>query len=104
MDQNRTRALGGTALVLIAVLFIAATMLSNALFRGVRLDLTENQLYTLSEGTRAVLRDIDEPINLYFYFSDKATERLPQWRTHARRVQEMLEEFVAPRAANSTCR
>jgi ABC-type uncharacterized transport system involved in gliding motility auxiliary subunit len=95
MDQNRTRALGGTALVLIAVLFIAATMLSNALFRGVRLDLTENQLYTLSEGTRAVLRDIDEPINLYFYFSDKATESLPQWRTHARRVQEMLEEFVA---------
>jgi ABC-type uncharacterized transport system involved in gliding motility auxiliary subunit len=95
MDKAKTRALGGSALAIIAVLFIAATMLSNALFRGVRIDLTENQLYTLSDGTRAVLRDIDEPINLYFYFSDKATEGLPQWRSYARRVQEMLEEFVA---------
>jgi ABC-type uncharacterized transport system involved in gliding motility auxiliary subunit len=95
MDKTRTRALGGTALIIIAVLFVAATMVSNALFRGMRVDLTENQLYTLSDGTRAVLRDIGEPINLYFYYSDKATEDLPQWRSHARRVREMLEEFVA---------
>ncbi len=95
MDSNRTKALGASALAIIAVLFIAAVMLSNTLFRGVRLDLTENQLYTLSDGTRAVLGDIDEPINLYFFFSDRATEDLPQWRAYSRRVRETLEEFVA---------
>ncbi|MEO0422284.1 MAG: Gldg family protein [Pseudomonadota bacterium] len=95
MDTNRTKALGFSALAIIAVLFIAAVMLSNTLFRGVRLDLTENQLYTLSDGTRAVLGDIDEPINLYFFFSDRATEDLPQWRAYSRRVRETLEEFVA---------
>ncbi|MEO0972785.1 MAG: GldG family protein, partial [Pseudomonadota bacterium] len=97
MDTNSTnsRAIGASALALIAVLFIGAVMLSNALFRGVRLDLTENQLYTLSKGTRAVLGDIDEPINLYFFFSDKATEDLPQWRSYSRRVREMLQEFSA---------
>ncbi|MEM9384423.1 MAG: Gldg family protein [Pseudomonadota bacterium] len=95
MDTNRTKALGLSALAIIAVLFIAAVMLTNTLFRGVRLDLTENQLYTLSDGTRAVLGDIDEPINLYYFFSDRATEDLPQWRAYSRRVRETLEEFVA---------
>lgn len=95
MDTNRTRAYGAAALAIVAVLFIAATMLSNAMFRGVRLDLTENQLYTLSDGTRAVLRDIGEPINLYLFFSDRATQDLPRWRTYARRVEEILREFVA---------
>ena len=44
------------------------------------LDLTENNLYTLGEGTRDVLDGIQEPINLYFFFSNEATEQLPTLR------------------------
>ncbi|MEO0972508.1 MAG: Gldg family protein [Pseudomonadota bacterium] len=95
MESNKTKALGAAALAIVAVAFIAAVMLTNTLFRGVRLDLTQNQLYTLSKGTRAVLRDIDEPINLYLFFSDKGTEDLPAWRAYARRVEETLLEFSA---------
>lgn len=84
----------GGALVLLAVLFIALTMLSGALLKGVRLDLTEHGLYTLNEGTVNLLRSLDEPVTLNFFFSEEASRELPQVRNYARRVQELLEEMA----------
>ena len=89
------RLLTGGTLALLAVLFIATIVLSNTLLRGARIDLTENRLYTLSPGTRTVLAEIDEPINLYFFFSDRGTRDFPVIRTYATRVRELLEEMVA---------
>ena len=53
-----------------------------------------DNLYTLSDGTERILESIGEPINLYFYFSDRATENIPSLRSYATRVREMLEEFA----------
>ena len=92
--QNSRLILGRAGLITVAVIFIIATSASNVLFRGMRLDLTENNLYTLSDGTKKILGHIDEPINLYFYFSDRATAEVPYLRTYAGRVREMLEEFA----------
>lgn len=83
------------ALGLLAVLFLALTMLSGTLLTGARLDLTENRLYTLSPGTVNLLRSIEEPITLRFFFSDEASEELPMVRNFARRVQELLDEMAA---------
>jgi ABC-type uncharacterized transport system involved in gliding motility auxiliary subunit len=94
MNKTKRITLNTTTLVVLAVLFVAVIMLSNTLFRGVRVDLTENQLYTVSDGTRRVLEDIDEPINLYFFFSDRASKDLPFLRTYANRVRELLEELT----------
>ena len=97
MSKHRSVLAGGT-LVVLAVLFVAAIVLSNVLFRGWRADLTENHLYTLSEGTKRVLAEIPEPINLYYFFSeDTAAERaeLQPVRDYATRVREMLEEMAA---------
>jgi ABC-type uncharacterized transport system involved in gliding motility auxiliary subunit len=82
-------------LALVAVIFLAATMASNTLLRGLRLDLTEDNLYTLSSGTRELLRSIEEPINLYFFFSDRETADVQFLRSYAVRVSEILEEFAA---------
>src|SRR5690606_35893209 len=57
--------------------------------------LTENDLYTLSDGTQRILDGIAEPINLYFYFSDQATRNLPSIRAYANRIRELLEELEA---------
>jgi ABC-type uncharacterized transport system involved in gliding motility auxiliary subunit len=86
--------LGTSSLVLLAIAFVAAVIISNQLFKGLRIDLTENNLYTLSDGTKRILRNIDEPINLYFYYSDQATAGVPSLRDYANRVREMLEEFA----------
>ena len=83
-----------SALILLALLFLALTMLSGAFLSGLRLDLTQNRLYTLSEGTSNLLRAIDEPITLEFYFSEGASADLPMVRNFARRVQELLDEMA----------
>jgi ABC-type uncharacterized transport system involved in gliding motility auxiliary subunit len=82
-------------LVILALAFVAAVMASNVLLRGLRIDLTENQRYTLAPGTLSVLKSISEPINLYLFFSDEGTKNLPTLRTYETRVRETLEEFVA---------
>lgn len=92
---NQRRLMTGGTLVVLAVLFIAAIVLSNTLLRGARIDLTENRLYTLSAGTHSVLAEIKEPINLYFFFSERGTRDFPIIRIYATRVREMLEEMVA---------
>ena len=58
------------ALVLLAVLFVVLTMLAGLTLRNLRVDLTENDLYTLSDGTVNILESLDEPITLRLYFSD----------------------------------
>ena len=93
MTTSSRKSLSTTSLLLLALAFIAAVIISNQLFRGWRIDLTDNQLYTLSDGTRRILEKIDEPINLYFYFSDRATENVPSLRSYANRVRELLEEM-----------
>ncbi|MEE8340077.1 MAG: Gldg family protein [Xanthomonadales bacterium] len=81
------------SLLLLLILFVAISMLSGRLLRGMRLDLTQNGLYTLSDGSRNILRELQEPVNLYLFFSDQASRGLPQIRSYARRVDEMVEEF-----------
>ncbi|MEP6510442.1 MAG: Gldg family protein [Dokdonella sp.] len=94
MNFNR-KALSGTALIVLAVLFVAVMLLVNVAFRGARVDLTQSHLYTLSNGTKNIIKSIDEPINLTLFFSDKGTQDLPQLRTYYTRVHEMLQEMAA---------
>ena len=98
MNGNRWRRFGFGAggLIALAVLFLAVVMLSNLSLRGMRLDLTQNKLYTLSKGTQQVLRELKEPVNLYFYFSrDAAAKQSPLVLPYATRVREFLEEVAA---------
>lgn len=79
--------------VLLALLFFALVLLNNTLFKSARMDLTENQVYSLSDGSKEILKQIDEPINLYFFFSDKASEGITTIRNYADRVESLLKEY-----------
>src|SRR5215472_2485994 len=93
MTQRST--LGGGTLIALALIFVGLTMLFNHALRGWRLDLTQNRLYTTAPGTDRILAGIREPINLYFFFSEKTAEQLPQLKTYGVRVREFLEELTA---------
>lgn len=84
----------GSSLVVLAVLFVALTMLSHTLFRSARLDLTEDNLYTLSDGSYNIVESLDESINLYFFLSEELSRELPGLRAYAGRVRELLEEYA----------
>src|ERR1700722_1780474 len=91
--KNRKLLTGG-ALAVLAVLLVAVLLITNVLFRGARVDLTQGHLYTLSQGTKNILASIDEPIHLYFFYSDKGSQDLPQLRPYAPRGRELLEEMA----------
>ena len=80
-------------LALIALAFLAFNLFSSVSLSGVRLDLTEQKLYTLSSGTEQILAELDEPVELNFFYSDTATKDLPALRTYAKRVEEMLKAY-----------
>jgi ABC-type uncharacterized transport system involved in gliding motility auxiliary subunit len=80
-------------LFLLVVVFIALVFVNNQLLSSARLDLTENQVYSLSQGSKQVLKEIDEPINLYFFFSDKASKNMTSLRNYANRVESLLSEY-----------
>ena len=85
--------LSGAGLIMAAILFVALNVLGERWLAGARIDLTQARLYTLSEGSRNVLRAIPETITLKLYFSKKVANDLPQVMTYAQRVRELLEEF-----------
>jgi len=91
--RHQKKAYDATALFVLAVLFLGVITASSFLFRGARIDLTENNLYTIASGTKSMLSKLDEPINLYFFFSQEPSRELPALRAYAQRVRELLEEM-----------
>ncbi|MDA0273685.1 MAG: Gldg family protein, partial [Proteobacteria bacterium] len=87
------RIFSGAGLLLLAVAFLVFALFNNAVFRSLNLDLTEHKLYTLSDGSKEIIASVDEPINLYFFFSDKASSDLTALRSYATRVRELLEQY-----------
>ncbi|MFT7470196.1 MAG: ABC-type uncharacterized transport system involved in gliding motility auxiliary subunit [Kiritimatiellia bacterium] len=61
---------------------------------SVRIDLTQDDLYSLSPGTKNIVSNLQGPLEIMFFYSESATEDTPQIRTYANRVQELLREIV----------
>ncbi|CBL46438.1 Predicted ABC-type uncharacterized transport system involved in gliding motility, auxiliary component [gamma proteobacterium HdN1] len=87
------RFFSSAGLIALAILVLVSTLAVDTIFRGVRLDLTEGKLYTLSDGSKKIVADLPEKVDLFFYFSHDATKDALPWRNYARQVQEMLHEF-----------
>ncbi len=81
-------------IALAVLLFFVFNAFNHLVFKDARLDLTEGQLYTLSEGSLNLVQGIEEPVQLYFFFGEAASRDLTPIRTYADRVESMLEEFA----------
>lgn len=92
MSARRFSLLAALALF---VAFVAGNVISNSWFRSWRLDLTENHLYSLSEGTVRTLADLTEPVELTLYYSRDGAALEPSLQAYAARVREMLQTFQA---------
>ena len=77
----------------IAVGLVLCVAIISLLPSHLRIDLTEDDLYSLSDGTRNIVANLERPVELMFFYSDSATEDIPQIRSFATRVQELLREI-----------
>ncbi len=82
-------------LILAAVAAIAVNVAAGTALERWRLDLTANNLYTISDGTKTVLRNLDTPVTVHLYFSDTLAAARPGLKTYHERVRSLLERYVA---------
>jgi ABC-type uncharacterized transport system involved in gliding motility auxiliary subunit len=88
-------SLGAGGLAIVGALFIGIVLLANVFLRGAKIDLTSDNLYTVADGTKRIVRGLKEPVNLYLFFSDQAAAQNPALRSHGTRVRELLDELVS---------
>jgi ABC-type uncharacterized transport system involved in gliding motility auxiliary subunit len=86
-------------LLSVAVVLVLLVALLSSL-PGFRIDLTEDRLYSLSDGTKSIVANLEEPLELIFFYSDSATEDAPQIRSYGNRVKELLNEIVIASSGN----
>jgi ABC-type uncharacterized transport system involved in gliding motility auxiliary subunit len=91
IDRDTLAVLG---IGLAIVLFLSLNLLASTTLGRVRLDLTEDGRYTLSEGTRRTLSRIEEPVTLRLYMSEGLREVSPRLADHAGRVRDLLQRYV----------
>ena len=77
-----------STLLIVAILVIINLVSTNLYFR---LDFTEDGRYTLSETTKTILSDIDEPVTVKAYFSENLP---PQLMTGKNTFRDLLVDYA----------
>jgi ABC-type uncharacterized transport system involved in gliding motility auxiliary subunit len=80
-------------IVLVAVYVIASVAKE-------RIDLTKERLFTLSDGTKAILKKLDTPVEIRLYRTQSAKEMPVFLSTYADRVEDLLSEYKKTAGSN----
>jgi ABC-type uncharacterized transport system involved in gliding motility auxiliary subunit len=86
-------ALAWGSLALAALILLSINLISSISLDNWQADLTEDRLFTISNGTKEVLRGIDEPITVRVYFSKRLGEAAPSYARYFDRVRALLERY-----------
>ena len=100
---KKTSATGRIAIIaalLGAVVFVCLNIVSAQVFRNARVDLTQQHLYSLSQGTRTLLGELKEPVRFRLFMSSGLTKQAPQLAAFAARVRSLLDSYVAAAKGN----
>lgn len=93
-STSHQKSRSAVALTSLLVVFAIAVLI-NILFGafGWRFDLTEYKTYTLSEGTKNILEELETPVTIRYYVTDDSKVMGPSERARARRVEDLLREL-----------
>ena len=100
MSTQRKRKSAASAAVFLAAL-TGALILANLISvkRFARADLTEDALYTLSDASKRIVKELDKPLVIKAYFSP---DLQAPFHTFEQRVRDLLEEYRAYSDGNLT--
>lgn len=94
--STRRRLLAALGIAVALVLLVSLNVFAALELRSVRLDVTEDRAFTLSEGTLELLKKIDEPITLRLYVSRAVREKDAFLASYADRVLDFLKAYAEP--------
>ncbi len=83
------------SLALAVLIFVGINIFADNLLTAARLDLTENGSFTVSQGTKAIIAKLPEPVTLKFYYSKHAAAEFAATAAYAKRVRDLLGEYVS---------
>jgi ABC-type uncharacterized transport system involved in gliding motility auxiliary subunit len=86
--------LAWTSIGLAFILLLSINLFASSALRNAKADLTQQRLFTISSGTRSMLRSIDEPISLKLYFSKRLGEAAPVYARYFERVRALLLQYA----------
>src|SRR5262252_1713756 len=102
-ETRRSPATGRIVLItalLGAILFVCLNIVSAQVLRNARVDLTQQHLYSLSQGTRTLLGELKEPVRFRLFMSSGLTKQAPQLAAFAGRVRSLLDSYAAAARGN----
>ncbi len=100
--DRRGLAIGGVVLAL--VLLFSLNTFGALVLRPLRLDLTADKQFTLSEGTLKLLGSLEEPVELRLYVSGGIREANPFLASYADRVHDFLNAYAEAAGGKITVR
>ncbi len=80
-------------IVVMLIIILAVNVIIGV--KPVRVDMTQEKAYTLSAGTKAILKKLDTPVKIRFYCtqSETATPETVYLKDYARKVEDLLQEY-----------
>lgn len=93
--SSKTAATGITFVLIVAVIAAINFLVGGVGVGNMRLDLTEDGLYTLSPGTKNIISRINsnEPVTIKFYSTSDDRVMPNVLKPHARAIEDLLLEF-----------
>jgi ABC-type uncharacterized transport system involved in gliding motility auxiliary subunit len=94
--KSKQATTGITALLVIAIVVVLNFLVGGLGLGNFRLDLTEDKIYTLSQGTKNILSRLneDEPVTIRFYHTTDDRVMPNVLKPHVRAVEDLLLELV----------
>ena len=74
-------------------LFLSFNIIIFKILVNKKIDLTTDKLYTVSENTKSIIKNLSEPINIKLFFSNSLSKELSQIRDYEKRVRELLMSY-----------
>ena len=81
-------------ILLTIISFLSFNVLNKNFFKNLRFDLTNSNVYTLSDGTKSILKSINEPLNFKLFYTKQIGDINPVYQNYYDRVTELLEQYV----------
>ena len=78
----------------VIVAFLIINLLADRFLNSLRVDMTSERLFTVSNGSKTILSRLDEPIKISFYFSEALASGIPSIQNYATRIEGLIQALV----------
>ena len=93
INNIKSRNLIKLSIIFSIIIFFSINVITNNILSSSRVDFTENKLYSLSDGTNSLLKNLEEPIHIRLFVSSNLVKDVPQLSAYANRVETILKTY-----------